>query len=97
MRGPLAVVSLCVLASCGGGVPATFPQTSPAGLSAPEARRAIVTASLQGDVPLPGEQAPPGWPGLGAAPAASAGSMHHHHDMPMSGDAGAPAMGHGEH
>lgn len=86
------------MAACGGrGVPSTFPGTSPASASAPEARPAIVTAAIDSEPPLPGETTPAGWPGLGGAPAGgmNMGGMHHMHGMHMDmPDGGAPPASH---
>ena len=81
-------------------VPASFPSTSAASASAPEASRTSVTRALDEDPPLPGASTE-GWPGLRPAAEPAAGGHEQHaggheqHRGQKPGDTPADHSGHG--
>lgn len=99
-----SLTALALLAGCASrSVPSSFPEASPASLSAPEARRVQVTTALDEDPPLPGA---PTEGGSGLQPTgdtAQAGHEHHHgptdqstaegHNTPAARPTGAPDAG----
>jgi len=100
MNPSACVTAIAISALLGTGcasrsVPASFPNTSPASASAPEASRAPVPRALAEDPPLPGEPTE-GWPGLRPAGEPAAGGHEQHRGQsPTQGDVPADHSGHG--